>query len=169
MNRTSLSALSALALCAALYPAHADDEGAAPAAESTSFDAAFAPFAASAPTSDEVPHAVDLTSIEPPQDGTARSLGTGMASYYGRSFAGRRTASGETFDPRQLTAAHRTLPFGSLVQVTNPANGRSVVVRINDRGPFARGRVIDLSRRAAEELGLIRRGHGEVELALVDE
>ena len=68
---------------------------------------------------------------------------------------------------RAMTAAHRTLPFGSLVQVTNPRTGRSVTVRINDRGPFARGRTIDLSRAAAEEIGLIARGHGTVELALV--
>ena len=68
----------------------------------------------------------------------------------------------------QLTAAHRTLPFGSLVRVTNPRNGRSVVVRINDRGPFVRGRSIDLSRAAAEEIGLIRSGHGRVELELLE-
>lgn len=66
-----------------------------------------------------------------------------------------------------MTAAHRTLPFGSLVRVTNVANGRSVVVRINDRGPFSAGRMIDVSRAAADELGLVARGHGTVELALI--
>lgn len=95
-------------------------------------------------------------------------LGSGTASYYGRKFHGRRTASGETFDMGAMTAAHRTLPFGSLVRVTNPANGRSVTVRINDRGPFSRGRVIDVSRAAAEELGLIARGHATVELELIE-
>ena len=95
-------------------------------------------------------------------------LGTGVASYYGRKFHGRRTASGESFDMGAMTAAHRTLPFGSLVRVTNPANGRSVIVRINDRGPFTRGRVIDVSRAAAEELGLIARGHAAVELELIE-
>jgi len=95
-------------------------------------------------------------------------LGRGTASYYGRKFHGRRTASGEPFDMGALTAAHRSLPFGSLVRVTNPANGRSVTVRINDRGPFTRGRVIDVSRAAAEELGLIRRGHATVELELIE-
>jgi rare lipoprotein A len=94
-------------------------------------------------------------------------LGEGMASYYGSELAGQRTASGERFNPRELTAAHRTLPFGSKVRVTNPANGRSVVVRINDRGPFTRGRLIDLSRSAAERIGLVARGHGEVQLALL--
>jgi rare lipoprotein A len=95
-------------------------------------------------------------------------LGQGSASYYAAKFDGRRTASGERFDNADMTAAHRTLPFGSRVRVTNPANGRSVVVRINDRGPFTRGRLIDVSRAAAEELGMVARGHANVELALID-
>ncbi|MBV1918311.1 MAG: septal ring lytic transglycosylase RlpA family protein [Sphingomonadaceae bacterium] len=97
----------------------------------------------------------------------ARALGTGNASYYGARFAGRLTANGETFDPAKLTAAHRTLPFGSRVKVTNRRNGRTVIVRINDRGPFFGNRVIDLSREAARQIGLIRQGHGPVELALL--
>lgn len=96
-------------------------------------------------------------------------LGEGSASYYAAKFHGRRTASGETFDNRAMTAAHRSLPFGSLVRVTNPANGQSVVVRINDRGPFTRGRVIDVSRAAAEELGMVARGHATVELTLIED
>jgi rare lipoprotein A len=76
---------------------------------------------------------------------------TGIASFYGRE-SGPRTASGERFDPNAMTAAHRTLPFGTLVRVTY--QGRSVVVRINDRGPFVRGRVIDLSEGAARRIGL---------------
>ena len=95
-------------------------------------------------------------------------IGGGMASYYGRELAGNRTASGERFDPAGLTAAHRTLPFGSKVRVTNANTGKSVVVRINDRGPFHGNRVIDVSRAAATELGLIARGHGNVNLALLD-
>ncbi len=94
-------------------------------------------------------------------------LGQGSASYYAAHFHGRRTASGERFDNGDMTAAHRTLPFGSRVRVTNPANGRSVVVRINDRGPFTRGRLIDVSRAAADELGMVARGHANVELALI--
>lgn len=94
-------------------------------------------------------------------------IGRGSASYYAAKFNGRRTASGERFDNAAMTAAHRTLPFGSIVRVTNPANGRSVIVRINDRGPFSAGRMIDVSRAAAEELGLVARGHGTVELALI--
>ncbi|WP_427968444.1 septal ring lytic transglycosylase RlpA family protein [Altererythrobacter sp.] len=127
----------------------------------------FAPFDEDPPAYIPVDGAVDITSLEIPFETVGQQLGSGMASYYGRKFHGRRTASGERFDMNALTAAHRTLPFGSLVRVTNPRNGRSVVVRINDRGPFARGRMIDLSRAAAEQIGLIRRGHGKVELALL--
>ena len=83
---------------------------------------------------------------------------TGKASYYARKFQGRKTANGERYDRREMTAAHRRLPFGSIVRVTNLKNGRSVVVRINDRGPWGRGRIIDVSEAAAEEIGMIRAG-----------
>ncbi|MFI8609945.1 septal ring lytic transglycosylase RlpA family protein [Pseudomonas sp. NPDC077649] len=83
---------------------------------------------------------------------------TGKASYYGDRHHGRKTASGERFDQHALTAAHRSLPFGTRVRVTNLSNERSVVVRINDRGPFVRGRIIDVSRAAAERLGMLRAG-----------
>lgn len=96
-------------------------------------------------------------------------IGGGMASYYGNELAGNRTASGERFDPGQLTAAHRSLPFGSLVRVTNTSNGDSVVVRINDRGPFAHGRVIDVSTAAAREIGMHRSGTARVKLALLSD
>ncbi len=94
-------------------------------------------------------------------------LGRGSASYYAARFHGQRTASGESFDNNAMTAAHRTLPFGTMVRVTNPSTGASVVVRINDRGPFTRGRMIDVSRAAAQQLGLIAPGHATVELALI--
>jgi rare lipoprotein A len=113
-------------------------------------------------------HAVDITAIDPATEPAVQDLGTGIASFYGRQFAGRPTASGERFDPKAFTAAHRTLPFGSKVRVTNPRNGQSVVVRINDRGPFSRGRHIDLSRRAAEQIGIVSAGHGSVELELLE-
>ena len=95
------------------------------------------------------------------------AMGEGEASYYGNELAGNRTATGEVFDPNKLTAAHRTLPLGSEVRVTNPRNDESVVVRINDRGPYHGNRVIDLSYAAAQEIGLIRSGTGRVNLALL--
>ena len=87
---------------------------------------------------------------------------TGLASWYGAQFNGRPTATGERFDIHALTAAHKTLPLPGLVEVTNLANGKRIVVRVNDRGPFAEGRIIDLSRGAAEALDLLQRGVGEV-------
>ncbi|MBV7541119.1 septal ring lytic transglycosylase RlpA family protein [Acidovorax sp. sic0104] len=93
----------------------------------------------------------------------------GLASWYGAKFHKRRTASGELFDMKALTAAHPTLPFGSLVCVRSQATGRSVVVRINDRGPHTRKRVIDLSRGAAEVLGMVGLGLKPVELFALDD
>ena len=89
---------------------------------------------------------------------------SGLASWYGGQFHGRKTASGERFDSMDLTAAHKTLPFGTRVCVRSSVTGKSVVVRINDRGPFAPGRVIDLSKAAAQELGMLGLGIKPVEL-----
>jgi rare lipoprotein A len=91
----------------------------------------------------------------------------GLASYYAASFEGKPTASGEPYQGEALTCAHRTLPFGTMVEVTAVGNGRSVVVRVNDRGPFVEGRVVDLSRRAARHLGLIQRGAARVRLKVL--
>jgi len=88
----------------------------------------------------------------------------GTASWYGPRFNGRRTASGERFDMREFTAAHRTLPFGTLVRVHSLVNGKEVDVRITDRGPYTGSRIIDLSRAAAEELGMLGLGFKEVVL-----
>lgn len=96
-------------------------------------------------------------------------IGSGMASYYGRELAGNRTASGEAFDPDDFTCAHRSLPFGSKVRVTNLASGQSVIVRVNDRGPWGRGRVIDISQAAAKEIGMHRSGTARVRMTLVDD
>ncbi len=97
--------------------------------------------------------------VPTPEPGYAQ---TGTASWYGSQFHGQRTASGETFDQDALTAAHPTLPIPSLVQVTNLENGREVIVRVNDRGPFVGDRLIDLSRRGAEVLGFEQAGHARV-------
>ena len=91
----------------------------------------------------------------------------GMASWYGAQFNGRPTASGERFDMNALSAAHKTLPLPAMVEVTNLSNGRTAVVRVNDRGPFSDGRIIDLSRGAAEEIGLLSQGVGQVRVRYV--
>jgi rare lipoprotein A len=104
---------------------------------------------------------------EPPVGSVKQALqrsGDGLASFYGSP---QQTANGEQFNPRALTAAHRTLPFGTKVRVTNVRSGRTVTVRINDRGPFVPGRVIDLSQAAAEELGIVGRGIAKVKLDVV--
>lgn len=93
----------------------------------------------------------------------------GEASYYAASFAGRHTANGERFDPAALTAAHRRLPMGSRVRVTNQTNQRQVIVRINDRGPYAHGRIIDLSPAAARRLHMTGTGIAPVTLQIVSE
>lgn len=92
----------------------------------------------------------------------------GGASYYALGFHGRRTASGEPHDKSSLSAAHRTLPFGTIVRVTNLSNGRDVVVRINDRGPFRPGRIIDVSPAAARAIGMIRSGTARVRIETLD-
>ena len=177
MTRAVLAAFALVALGGSIGPALAEDDAVTaapvaataedpsqprfiptpePAAPGARFGEAFAPF--------------DDPAIEPVQP-SPEDIGTaitgGVASWYGPGFAGHRTASGESFNPREYTAAHRTLPFGSRVRVS--MNGRSVVVRINDRGPFTAGRVIDLSQAAAAELGLVRAGSGRVTLALLDD
>jgi rare lipoprotein A len=108
-----------------------------------------------------------------PGDAVARSVKarvkkarreSGVASYYGPEFAFRRTSSGEMFDPQEMTAAHRSLPFGTRIRVTNLANGRRVVLRVNDRGPYRKGRVIDVSYAAARKLGFAKRGVARVKI-----
>lgn len=116
------------------------------------------------PSQTEDAEAFDTSAVA--AEAVAEDLGSGLASWYGTGFAGRKTASGEAFDPSEYTAAHRTLPFGSRVRVSR--GDRSVIVRINDRGPFHGNRVIDLSRAAASDLGLVSAGSGQVKLALLD-
>lgn len=91
----------------------------------------------------------------------------GVASWYAKGFVGKPTSSGELYDARRMTAAHPTLPLNSVVRVTNLSNGRTVTVRINDRGPFVKGRIIDLSQRAAEDLGFAHLGLTRVRVQVV--
>jgi rare lipoprotein A len=109
----------------------------------------------------------DTVQVAPPAVETFETIGVGEASYYGNELAGHRTSSGERFNPNGLTAAHRTLPLGTRLRVTNVANGRSVIVRVNDRGPFVRSRLIDVSLGAAREIQMIRSGKAQVRLEIV--
>jgi len=99
---------------------------------------------------------------------SADSFQTGYASWYGGKFQGRKTANGEIFDTHKYTAAHKTLPFDTVLKVKNLENGRSVVVRINDRGPFVKNRIIDLSYAAAEDIGMIKTGTAKVRIAIIE-
>ncbi len=92
----------------------------------------------------------------------------GKASWYGKKFDGKRTSSGERFNKRAYTAAHKSLPFGTIVRVTNIANGKKVDVKINDRGPFVKGRVIDLSQKAFEKISNIKKGVAPIKIEIID-
>jgi rare lipoprotein A len=91
----------------------------------------------------------------------------GLASFYGKEFNGKTTANGDVFNSRYYTCAHRTLPFGTLIQIENPRNGKKVIVKVNDRGPFVGERVIDLSREAARKLGLIQHGVSDIKAKIL--
>lgn len=112
----------------------------------------------------EKPKPKDIISVKHHTKG----LYKGIASWYGPGFHGRLTANGERYNQNALTAAHKTLPFGTRVRVTNLNNGRSVVVRINDRGPFIKGRIIDLSAASARAIGLYHQGVGNVRLDILN-
>lgn len=111
------------------------------------------------------PYQIDGVWYYPAQDWSYDE--TGIASWYGKEFDGKYTANGEVFDLNSLTAAHRTLPMPSIVQVTNLENGRSIDLRVNDRGPYARGRIIDVSRRAAQLLGFEAQGTAKVRVKIL--
>lgn len=113
------------------------------------------------------PYQIDGQWYTPKEDYTYSEVG--VASWYGPEFHGKRTANGERYDMNALTAAHRTLPMPSLVRVTNMENGRSAILRVNDRGPFARSRVLDVSRRAADALGFIGQGTATVKVEILAE
>ncbi len=104
---------------------------------------------------------------DPSEVGGVSSQELGLASYYGHQYHGRTTANGETYDENQLTAAHRTLPFGTRVRVTNLENGKTVLLRINDRGPFVDGRIIDVSWRGAQDLDFVREGVVEAKVEVL--
>lgn len=166
-------------LCACANPLDVTPEPSAPRS-ATAEHASPSPSVMPAPASSSSPSATKLPEIRPeltpseslssvPEpapspDAAGEVIESGRATWYGPKFHGKRTASGEQFDMNALTAAHKTLPFGTLVRVRSLRNGREVVVRINDRGPFTKGRVIDLSQAAMKALGLRARGVVRVEL-----
>ena len=99
---------------------------------------------------------------------SVRAQETGLASYYNDYFAGKTTASGERYNPNLLTAAHKSLPLGTIIKVINLDNNKSVIVKVNDRGPYVRGRILDLSRAAAVQLGLIQSGYARVSYEIIE-
>ena len=116
---------------------------------------------------------VSFQSIAQASTGSSRAnnmflVSEGKASYYANQFHGRKTANGETFNMNEFTAAHPSLPFGTWVRVTNLRNGKDVIVRINDRGPFIKGRVIDLSVGAAKQIGLFKSGTAQVRVEAIE-
>ena len=149
-----------IALGGALAPGYAEEAAPAPAIP----EEAELPRFVAEPVVMDTEALEDEAAAEPETDEMWEPHSTGVASYYAAKFDGRRTASGETFRNGGYTAAHRTLQFGTMVRVTR--GGKSVVVKINDRGPFTPGRVIDVSQAAARDLGLIGPGHATVTLAL---
>jgi rare lipoprotein A (peptidoglycan hydrolase) len=106
--------------------------------------------------------------VDPQNISTDKAYQVGTASYYGKKFHGRKTANGEVFNMYKLTAAHRVLPLGTIAKVTNLANGRWVVVKVNDRGPFIEGRILDLSFAAALEIEMVQQGTAKVMIEIVE-
>ncbi|NMM02951.1 septal ring lytic transglycosylase RlpA family protein [Paraburkholderia sp. RP-4-7] len=164
----TLFAFFVLAGCATPPGASSTSESGVPLSTQNAQAGSFGPQAfGSAPASDAAAQGTSLADAQPLTDDSSSVSDfhqSGRASWYGRGFHGRRTANGERFDMHALTAAHRTLPLGSYVRVTNPATSRSVVVRINDRGPYARGRIIDLSMAAAAALDMRHAGTARVQI-----
>jgi rare lipoprotein A len=119
-------------------------------------------------TEKQKPEIVPTVTKKPPPSSIVK-VHTGEASWYGQAFQGKKTASGEIFDQTKFTAAHRTFPLGSRAKVTRLENGKSVEVEINDRGPYSDGRIIDLSRAAARELGIVEDGTATVRVELISE
>lgn len=156
---------SGAAACAPDYPAQSPPVSSRRAAEGDARPGAWA----APPANDHAYPPPGEESVPGPENPSGRPLAVfrGQASYYGDSLAGNKTASGERYDPRAFTAAHRTLAFGTLVRVVRPDTGASVTVRITDRGPFVSRRVLDLSRAAAERLRMIRSGVVEVRAEVV--
>ena len=153
----------ALALAAAALVSAAPVQAVAPDASASPRLQSLEEAVAALPESAEISMPAKLEAVEQ----AFETIGRGTASYYGRELHGNRTASGERFNAYGFTAAHRTLPLGTKLRVTNLANGRSVIVRVNDRGPFVRNRLLDVSLGAAREINMVGSGHAQVKLEVV--
>ena len=161
---------AALVACSAAPPAGPGSPS-DPTVNSIAKPKAEPPPAVNEDSADKLPSAPPLNGAVQPERYTAseeREVERGGASWYGLRFHGRRTANGERYDMNAFTAAHKTLPFGTMVRVKSLVNGREVLVRITDRGPFIRNRVIDLSRAAAVELDMLSLGFKQVALSLAE-
>jgi rare lipoprotein A len=166
IHRTRIA--SGLVALSALVAATAWSQGQSSPAPASTPPAAPAPAATPAPAA-AAPAAAAPAPAAPPAAAKAAAGGaeSGKLAWYGRKFAGRRTASGERYDPDALTMAHKTLPFGTKVKVTNTANGKSVVLRVNDRGPTQADRVGDVSLAAAQRLGMTKAGVIDAQIEVV--
>jgi rare lipoprotein A len=162
MSRRRLAAIAAAAGFTFSATAHAQEALEPPAANNTIESAPTV-----APAVAELPGPTAPAAPAPASPMSVAGVIEGVVSYYGHEFSGRRTASGERFDPNQLTMAHKTLPFGTLVRVTNLHNNLSVVLRVNDRGPFVASRVGDVSAGAARLLMMLHSGLAQARLEIL--
>jgi len=166
LGTVSVVAIGLLAGCAA-QPTQTSSNGSASGARLATHAGApmgYGEAAAQAPTPTPEPKLADAKPIDEDIPDVSNFKQSGRASWYGKRFNGRKTASGERYNMHAMTAAHKTLPLASYVRVTNTSNQKAVVVKINDRGPYVRGRVIDLSYAAARELGLQTAGTAHVKI-----
>lgn len=165
---TSVVMLALAGLMPAPVFADVSANGNVPGELSVQLQQEIAPLPEATPAPEVAPAPAIVEEVLPETDVRPAILAEGVASFYGAELAGNRTASGERFNPRALTAAHRTLPLGTMLRVTNKANGKSVIVRVNDRGPFAKGRILDVSRAAAEKISMVRSGTARISIARID-
>ena len=160
--------IAALLATAACVPAPIYRNGAIPAVRPAAGQAS----SGSGTTARESPPVVstphNVHPVDPQNISTANAYQVGVSSYYGKKFHGRKTANGEIFNMYKLTAAHRVLPLGTVAKVTNLSNGRWVVVKVNDRGPFIEGRILDLSFAAALEIEMVQQGTAKVMIEIVE-
>ena len=167
MRRWMLSAVIVV-VCSACVPAPVYRNGAVPGVKPAAGQASSGSGTATREAPPVVAAPKNAHPVDPQNISTANAYQVGISSYYGKQFHGRKTANGEIFNMYKLTAAHRVLPLGTIAKVTNLANGRWVVVKVNDRGPFIEGRILDLSFAAALEIEMVQQGTAKVMIEIVE-